>query len=387
MGGDGGYIRYHPDAILLNEDKAPTVVTSFSLWNKEVRPRHRIGKRVVLPRSILHSDRLRLRHNENSFLLFAAQLRIVEQQVRLPAGRVRQGVADDGRHAELRRLFEPLAGPVPLHGQGLQLRRDMERPHGADRGAHPAALVAELVGIPDLRGAGRRGDRRSLQPDAHQNETPLGTPARKTRTHEDRRTEPGQDAFLHQRIARIQNPAFAHPGPHREPRGTDPGQAPAGAALAHAAERRTAAAADRPDHGSAQVRQREDETQPQHGRVRLVRAQDLRIVRLSGATPGNRLRFRSLRTRAHLPVRQRQSREGAVQPAFQRLQVHARQRAYRHNGFAAPQRRRTVRRSRGVGHRDRRHGGRPGTYFREVLPGQQPVVRVDPGHGHRADAR
>ena len=47
MGGDGGYIRYHPDAILLNEDKAPTVVTSFSLWNKEVRPRHRIGKRVV----------------------------------------------------------------------------------------------------------------------------------------------------------------------------------------------------------------------------------------------------------------------------------------------------------------------------------------------------
>ena len=263
----------------------------------------------------------------------------------------------------------------------------MERPHGTDRGAHPAALVAELVGIPDLRGAGRRGDRRSLQPDAHQNETPLGTPARKTRTHEDRRTEPGQDAFLHQRIARIQNPAFAHPGPHREPRGTDPGQAPAGAALAHAAERRTAAAADRPDHGSAQVRQREDETQPQHGRVRVVRAQDLRIVRLPGATPGHRLRFRNLRTRAHLPIRQRQSREGAVQPAFQRLQVHARQRAYRHHDFAAPQRRRTVRRSRGVGHRDRRHGGRPGTYFRAVLPGQQSVVRVDPRHGHRADAR
>lgn len=70
MGGDGGYIRYHPDAILLNEDKAPTVVTSFSLWNKEVRPGHRIGKRVALPRSILHSDRLRLRHNENSFRFY-----------------------------------------------------------------------------------------------------------------------------------------------------------------------------------------------------------------------------------------------------------------------------------------------------------------------------
>jgi len=74
MGGDGGYIRYHPDAILLNEDKAPTVVTSFSLWNKEVRPGHRIGKRVVLPRSILHSDRLRLRHNENSFRFYFSLL-------------------------------------------------------------------------------------------------------------------------------------------------------------------------------------------------------------------------------------------------------------------------------------------------------------------------
>lgn len=74
MGGDGGYIRYHPDAILLNEDKAPTVVTSFSLWNKEVRPGHRIGKRVALPRSILHSDRLRLRHNENSFRFYFSLL-------------------------------------------------------------------------------------------------------------------------------------------------------------------------------------------------------------------------------------------------------------------------------------------------------------------------
>lgn len=74
MGGDGGYIRYHPDAILLNEDKSPTVITSFSLWNKEVRPGHRIGKRIVLPRSILYSDGLRLRHNENSFRFYFSLL-------------------------------------------------------------------------------------------------------------------------------------------------------------------------------------------------------------------------------------------------------------------------------------------------------------------------
>ncbi len=74
MGGDGCYIRYHSDAILLNEDKSPTVITSFSLWNKEVRPGDRIDKRVILPRSILYSDRLRLRHNENSFRFYFSLL-------------------------------------------------------------------------------------------------------------------------------------------------------------------------------------------------------------------------------------------------------------------------------------------------------------------------
>lgn len=388
MGGDGGYIRYHPDAILLNEDKAPTVVTSFSLWNKEVRPRHRIGKRVVLPRSILHSDRLRLRHNENSFRFYfsllnfassnnkyAYRLEGYDKEWQMTGGT--QNYAAYSNLSPGRYLFTVRG----CNSDGIWSDRTARievrilPPWWLSWWAYLiyGVLVAVVIVV---------AYNLTLT-----NETPLGTPARKTRTHEDRRTEPGQDAFLHQRIARIQNPAFAHPGPHREPRGTDPGQAPAGAALAHAAERRTAAAADRPDHGSAQVRQREDETQPQHGRVRVVRAQDLRIVRLPGATPGHRLRFRNLRTRAHLPIRQRQSREGAVQPAFQRLQVHARQRAYRHHDFAAPQRRRTVRRSRGVGHRDRRHGGRPGTYFRAVLPGQQSVVRVDPRHGHRADAR
>lgn len=74
MGGDGGYIRYHPDRITLNEDQAPVVITSFSLWNREVHPGHRVGKRVVLPRSILETDRLKLRHNENSFRFYFSLL-------------------------------------------------------------------------------------------------------------------------------------------------------------------------------------------------------------------------------------------------------------------------------------------------------------------------
>lgn len=67
MGGNGGFIRFHPDEILLNKAPAPVAITSFSLWNKEVQPGQKVGKRVVLKRSILNTRKIRLRYDENSF--------------------------------------------------------------------------------------------------------------------------------------------------------------------------------------------------------------------------------------------------------------------------------------------------------------------------------
>ena len=287
MGGDGGYIRYHPDAILLNEDKAPTVVTSFSLWNKEVRPGHRIGKRVVLPRSILHSDRLRLRHNENSFRFYfsllnfassnnkyAYRLEGYDKEWQMTGGRQNyaaysnlspgrylftvRGCNSDGiwsdRTARIEvRILPPwwlswwayliygvLVAVVIVVAYNLTLTK--------------MKLLSELrleklerMKTEELN----QVKMRFFTNVSHEFKTPLSL---------------------------ILGPIESLGEQIRDKRQLEQ--------LAHAAERRTAAAADRPDHGSAQIRQREDETQPQHGRVRVVRAQDLRIVRLPGRNAG-----------------------------------------------------------------------------------------------------
>ena len=67
MGGNGGFIRFHPDEILLNENQAPIAITSFSVWNKEVQPGQKVGKRIILKQSILNTINNKLRYNENSF--------------------------------------------------------------------------------------------------------------------------------------------------------------------------------------------------------------------------------------------------------------------------------------------------------------------------------
>lgn len=67
MGSNGGYIRFHPDGIELDRERSTTVITSFYLWNREVRQGQSIGKRILLQRSIIYSKKLLLRHDENSF--------------------------------------------------------------------------------------------------------------------------------------------------------------------------------------------------------------------------------------------------------------------------------------------------------------------------------
>ena len=60
-------VNYEPDCYIMFGKESAGIP-------EEILVDHRIGKRVVLPRSILHSDRLRLRHNENSFRFYFSLL-------------------------------------------------------------------------------------------------------------------------------------------------------------------------------------------------------------------------------------------------------------------------------------------------------------------------
>ena len=67
MGGDGGFIRFDPDLITRNETTSRMLITSFSLWNRPVKPGVPADGRIVLPSSVMHLDRIRLAHNQNTF--------------------------------------------------------------------------------------------------------------------------------------------------------------------------------------------------------------------------------------------------------------------------------------------------------------------------------
>lgn len=74
MGGDGGFIRFNPTDISLNLDKAPVVISSFSLWDKKLLPRDEVPNSSLLQQSVSQSDKIRLRYDENTFSISFALL-------------------------------------------------------------------------------------------------------------------------------------------------------------------------------------------------------------------------------------------------------------------------------------------------------------------------
>lgn len=69
FGGINGFNIFHPDSISDNPIPPKVCFTELKIYNKVVEPNERISGRVVLSRSISHTDRVSLGHNLNNMTL------------------------------------------------------------------------------------------------------------------------------------------------------------------------------------------------------------------------------------------------------------------------------------------------------------------------------
>lgn len=66
FGCSSGYVNFNPQEITINSSIAPLTISSFSLWNKKISPGKAYNKRVILPKSILETEEIVLKHDEKS---------------------------------------------------------------------------------------------------------------------------------------------------------------------------------------------------------------------------------------------------------------------------------------------------------------------------------
>lgn len=73
FGGAKGFNLFHPDDLSRNDAAPEVVFTDFQLFNKSVAPGEKLNGRVLLEKSVLKSEKITLKHDENVFSIqFAA---------------------------------------------------------------------------------------------------------------------------------------------------------------------------------------------------------------------------------------------------------------------------------------------------------------------------
>lgn len=67
FGGLNGFNAFFPDSIKTNQHIPRVVITSFKLFNKEVKAGEKIKNEVILDKSIYETKKIKLKHRQNSF--------------------------------------------------------------------------------------------------------------------------------------------------------------------------------------------------------------------------------------------------------------------------------------------------------------------------------
>ena len=73
-GGIGGLTRFNPDSVHANLEVPDIAFTSLRIWNQPVRVNDRFNNRVILNKTINHTDHIQLSHRENEFSLEIAAM-------------------------------------------------------------------------------------------------------------------------------------------------------------------------------------------------------------------------------------------------------------------------------------------------------------------------
>jgi len=83
FGGVNGYNVFHPEEIV--KDSTPPILafTDFQLLNESVFPGEELNGRILLDKAINHTERLRLRHHENTIAIYFSALHYTAPQKNL----------------------------------------------------------------------------------------------------------------------------------------------------------------------------------------------------------------------------------------------------------------------------------------------------------------
>ncbi|MGN1232148.1 MAG: two-component regulator propeller domain-containing protein, partial [Candidatus Cryptobacteroides sp.] len=79
LGGYGGVMKLSPDEVKINMDKAPVLLTSFSVWGSHIYPGQELSGRQVLASSVTRIDKIVLEHSQNSFSIRFALMNFLSE--------------------------------------------------------------------------------------------------------------------------------------------------------------------------------------------------------------------------------------------------------------------------------------------------------------------
>jgi hypothetical protein len=74
FGGIGGFYRFHPDSLRLNDSVPPIVITNFTLFNRSIGVDS--SRNAILSRNITFTDHIELKHDQHDLSRIAALITV-----------------------------------------------------------------------------------------------------------------------------------------------------------------------------------------------------------------------------------------------------------------------------------------------------------------------